>query len=85
MVSFGLVSIPVELFSATEAHEPTFHQFEEGTATDLAQALRASLAAAKKRPGKASPADPQPSARIRTAAGTKASADRKRSAGKAAR
>ncbi len=32
MISFGLVSIPVELYSATEAHEPTFHQFEKGTA-----------------------------------------------------
>jgi DNA end-binding protein Ku len=31
MISFGLVSIPVELYSATQAHEPTFHQFEKGT------------------------------------------------------
>ena len=31
-ISFVLVSIPVELYSATEAHEPTFHQFEKGTA-----------------------------------------------------
>jgi len=31
VISFGLVSIPVELYSATEAHEPTFHQFEKGT------------------------------------------------------
>jgi len=23
--------VPVELYSATEAHEPAFHQFEEGT------------------------------------------------------
>jgi DNA end-binding protein Ku len=30
-ISFGLVSIPVELYSATEAHEPTFHQFQKGT------------------------------------------------------
>jgi len=32
VISFGLVSIPVELYSATEAHEPTFHQFQKGTA-----------------------------------------------------
>jgi DNA end-binding protein Ku len=31
VMSFGLVSVPVEIYSATEAHEPTFHQFEEGT------------------------------------------------------
>jgi DNA end-binding protein Ku len=31
VLSFGLVSIPVQLYSATEAHEPTFHQFEKGT------------------------------------------------------
>ena len=31
VISFGLVSIPVELYSATQAHEPTFHQFEKGT------------------------------------------------------
>jgi DNA end-binding protein Ku len=31
VLSFGLVSVPVELYSATEAHEPAFHQFEEGT------------------------------------------------------
>jgi DNA end-binding protein Ku len=31
VMSFGLVSVPVELYSATETHEPTFHQFEEGT------------------------------------------------------
>jgi DNA end-binding protein Ku len=31
VISFGLVSIPVELYSATHAHEPTFHQFEKGT------------------------------------------------------
>lgn len=31
VMSFGLVSVPVELYSATEAHEPRFHQFEEGT------------------------------------------------------
>jgi hypothetical protein len=28
MLSFGLVSVPVQLYSATEAHGPTFHQFE---------------------------------------------------------
>jgi DNA end-binding protein Ku len=31
MLSFGLVSVPIEIYSATEAHEPTFHQFEKGT------------------------------------------------------
>jgi DNA end-binding protein Ku len=31
VLSFGLVTIPVELYSATEAHRPAFHQFEEGT------------------------------------------------------
>lgn len=32
MLSFGLVSVPVELYTATETHGPVFHQFEEGTA-----------------------------------------------------
>lgn len=32
VLSFGLVSVPVQLYSATETHGPTFHQFEEGTA-----------------------------------------------------
>jgi len=32
VLSFGLVTIPVELYPATEPHRPTFHQFEEGTA-----------------------------------------------------
>jgi DNA end-binding protein Ku len=32
VLSFGLVSVPVELYTATEAHGPVFHQFEEGTA-----------------------------------------------------
>ena len=31
MLSFGLVSIPVGLHSATEEHELEFHQFEQGT------------------------------------------------------
>ena len=31
MLSFGLVSIPVGLYSATEAQRPSLHQFEEGT------------------------------------------------------
>jgi DNA end-binding protein Ku len=30
-ISFGLVSVPVALYSATEQHEVSFHQFEEGT------------------------------------------------------
>lgn len=29
VLSFGLVSVPVELYSATEAHEPAFHQFQK--------------------------------------------------------
>jgi hypothetical protein len=32
VLTFGLVSVPVELYSATEAHGPGFHQFEKGTA-----------------------------------------------------
>ena len=32
VLSFGLVAVPVELYSATESHRPAFHQFEEGTA-----------------------------------------------------
>jgi DNA end-binding protein Ku len=32
VMTFGLVSLPVELYSATEAHGPVFHQFEKGTA-----------------------------------------------------
>ena len=31
VISFGLVSVPVGLFTATEEHEPSFHQFVEGT------------------------------------------------------
>ena len=31
VVSFGLVSVPVALYSATREHEVTFHQFEQGT------------------------------------------------------
>jgi DNA end-binding protein Ku len=31
VLSFGLVSVPVQLFSATEGHEPNFHQYEKGT------------------------------------------------------
>jgi DNA end-binding protein Ku len=32
VLSFGLVSVPVELYSATETHRPAFHEFEKGTA-----------------------------------------------------
>jgi DNA end-binding protein Ku len=32
VLSFGLVTVPVELYSATEGHRPAFHQFAEGTA-----------------------------------------------------
>ncbi|MGX7681632.1 non-homologous end joining protein Ku [Jatrophihabitans sp. DSM 45814] len=31
VISFGLVSVPVGLYSATEEHEVSFHQFEQGT------------------------------------------------------
>jgi DNA end-binding protein Ku len=31
VLSFGLVTVPVRLYSATEDHEPTFHQFAQGT------------------------------------------------------
>jgi DNA end-binding protein Ku len=31
VLSFGLVAVPVDLYSATEAHRPAFHQFQEGT------------------------------------------------------
>jgi DNA end-binding protein Ku len=31
VISFGLVSVPVEMFSATKEHEVTFHQFQKGT------------------------------------------------------
>lgn len=31
MITFGLVSVPVGLFTATEEHEPSFHQFAEGS------------------------------------------------------
>ena len=31
VLAFGLVSVPVELYSATEPHGPTFHEFEKGT------------------------------------------------------
>ena len=32
VLSFGLVSVPVVLYPATEAHRPAFHEFEKGTA-----------------------------------------------------
>ena len=31
VISFGLVSVPVAMFSATAEHEVSFHQFEKGT------------------------------------------------------
>ena len=31
VISFGLVSVPVGLFSATRDHDVSFHQFEQGT------------------------------------------------------
>ncbi len=31
VISFGLVSVPVGLYSATENHDVAFHQFEKGT------------------------------------------------------
>jgi DNA end-binding protein Ku len=31
VISFGLVSVPVAMFSATRDHEVSFHQFEQGT------------------------------------------------------
>lgn len=31
VISFGLVSIPVGLYTAVEEHEPSFHQFQKGT------------------------------------------------------
>jgi DNA end-binding protein Ku len=31
VISFGLVSVPAALYSATEEHEVSFHQFERDT------------------------------------------------------
>jgi DNA end-binding protein Ku len=31
VLSFGLVSVPVQLYSATGSHRPAFHEFERGT------------------------------------------------------
>jgi DNA end-binding protein Ku len=31
VMSFGLVSVPVQLYSATKRHKPAFHQLEKGT------------------------------------------------------
>src|SRR5689334_15898576 len=31
VISFGLVSVPVAIYSATQEHEVSFHQFEKGT------------------------------------------------------
>ena len=31
VISFGLVSVPVAMYSATHEHEVSFHQFEKGT------------------------------------------------------
>jgi DNA end-binding protein Ku len=30
-ISFGLVTVPVRLYTATSSHKPTFHQFQRGT------------------------------------------------------
>ena len=30
-ISFGLVNVPIKLYSATESHRVAFHEFEEGT------------------------------------------------------
>lgn len=32
VISFGLVSVPVKMYSATKEHEVSFHQFQKGTA-----------------------------------------------------
>ncbi len=34
-VSFGLVNVPVRLFSATQDHKVHFHQFEKGTSNRI--------------------------------------------------
>jgi DNA end-binding protein Ku len=34
-VSFGLVNVPVGLFSATQDHNVHFHQFEQGTSSRI--------------------------------------------------
>src|SRR3954463_2776155 len=34
-VSFGLVNVPVGLYSATRDHEVHFHQFEKGTSSRI--------------------------------------------------
>jgi DNA end-binding protein Ku len=31
VLSFGLVSVPVELYTATEEYGPAFHQFNKGS------------------------------------------------------
>src|SRR5688572_33333113 len=31
VISFGLVSVPVRMYSATREHEVSFHQFQKGT------------------------------------------------------
>lgn len=31
VLTFGLVSVPVQLYSATAAHEPKFHEYQRGT------------------------------------------------------
>jgi DNA end-binding protein Ku len=34
-LSFGLVNVPVKLYSATHEHEVSFHQFERGTSSRI--------------------------------------------------
>ena len=34
-VTFGLVNVPVGMYSATEEHEVSFHQFERGTSSRI--------------------------------------------------
>jgi len=41
VLSFGLAAIPVELYSATEAHRSAFHQFEEGRRAERRHAATA--------------------------------------------
>ena len=47
VISFGLVSVPVGLYTATEDHDVGFHQFEKGT-SDRVRNKRVTSAPAKR-------------------------------------
>ncbi len=54
-IRFGLVNVPVKVYSAVQQQDLHFSQFEDKTNVDLMAALEASLAAAKEGSGQGRP------------------------------